>query len=106
MYYIQKNIFKNGNFLQYSILRFIYACCQYVYHADTEWKFAGNKYFLKQTAGYTSSAADEAQEEMQPELAAAVMHTEEKGMAMAAPPNQMYNYLFPDSEGDPIIGIR
>lgn len=34
-------------------------------------------------------------EEMQPEVAAAIMHTEEKGMRLDVSPNKMYQHLFP-----------
>lgn len=43
---------------------------------------------------------EEAPEDLQPEMLAAIMHTEEQGLAMAAPPIQLYKILFPD-EGEP-----
>lgn len=47
--------------------------------------------------------AEELPEDIQPEMLAAIMHTEEQGIAMAAPPTQLYNFLFPDGgEGNSI----
>lgn len=42
---------------------------------------------------------EEAPEDLQPEMLAAIMYTEEQGMAMAQPPTQLYKILFPD-EGE------
>lgn len=50
-------------------------------------------------------ANDDEQEEMQPEVAAAIMHTEERGLTMASSPAHMYNYLFPNEAAGPLIGI-
>lgn len=48
---------------------------------------------------------DDEQDEMQPEVAAAIMHTEERGLTMASSPAHMYNYLFPNEDADPLIAI-
>lgn len=39
---------------------------------------------------------EDAPEDLQPEMLAAIMHTEEQGLAMAAPPTRLYNFLFPE----------
>lgn len=44
--------------------------------------------------------ADEEMPELQPELIATIMHTEEEGLAIESQPNQVYDYLFPDEKVD------
>ncbi|KAF2884512.1 hypothetical protein ILUMI_21657 [Ignelater luminosus] len=51
------------------------------------------------------ATADEHKEEVQPEVVAALMHTEERGLDMEAPPSNVYNYLFPDSKNELVIKI-
>lgn len=48
---------------------------------------------------------EDAPEDLQPEMLAAIMHTEEQGLAMAAPPTQLYNYLFPEGGADASIPV-
>lgn len=50
--------------------------------------------------------ADEAEEDVQPEVVAALMHTEEKGLQMGLAPTQLYKYLFPEHEYEQTMGIR
>lgn len=47
---------------------------------------------------------EDASEDVSPETLAAIMHTQEQGLAMAAPPTQIYNILFPD-EGEASIPV-
>lgn len=42
---------------------------------------------------------EDAPEDLPPETLAAIMHTEEQGLAMAAPPMQIYRILFPEESG-------
>lgn len=42
--------------------------------------------------------ADEEVPELQPELIAAIMHTEEAGIPIESKPNQVYDYLFPEDK--------
>ena len=51
-------------------------------------------------------SADKEQEEVQPETLAAMMHTEEAGIQMGAPPSQMYGYLFPDAKAQEVVDVR
>lgn len=43
---------------------------------------------------------DEELPELQPELIATVMHTEEEGLVIESQPNCVYNYLFPEDKAD------
>ncbi|KAF5304184.1 hypothetical protein FQR65_LT08078 [Abscondita terminalis] len=51
-------------------------------------------------------SADEAQEELAPEVMAAIMHTEEKGINLEAAPTNVYNYLFPKENDDLVIQVK
>lgn len=51
-------------------------------------------------------SADKEQEDAQPEMLAAMMHTEETGIQMGAPPSQMYGYLFPDVKAPEVVDVR
>ncbi|XP_063217277.1 uncharacterized protein LOC134528028 [Bacillus rossius redtenbacheri] len=48
---------------------------------------------------------DEEYEELQPEVAAAIMHTEERGVKLGAPPRQIYNQLFQASREEPLLPV-
>lgn len=49
--------------------------------------------------------ADEEQEEVQPELMASIMHTEEIGVTLGTKPVQMYNFLFPEERTEEVINV-
>lgn len=43
---------------------------------------------------------DEELPELQPELIATIMHTEEEGLVIESQPHRVYNYLFPEDKVD------
>ncbi|KAK5644492.1 hypothetical protein RI129_005792 [Pyrocoelia pectoralis] len=61
---------------------------------------------LETTIEYPPISADEAPAEVQPELMAAIMHTEEKGLSLESPPSNVYNYLYPDIQDDLTIKVK
>lgn len=61
---------------------------------------------LQESIMHPIPTADEEQEDIQPEFMAALIHTEERGVALATPPTHLYNVLFPEEKQETVIDVR
>lgn len=61
---------------------------------------------LEQSLRHTPTRIqEEEQEEVQPEVLASIMHTEEQGIDLGTQPTKMYNYLFPEEKTEPVMDV-
>ncbi|KAK4875314.1 hypothetical protein RN001_011736 [Aquatica leii] len=61
---------------------------------------------LEKSVDLPPVSPDEPREELAPEIMAAIMHTEERGLNMETAPSNVCNYLFPNVQDDLVINVK